>query len=65
MPTNGLSIEPLKLKLLAGEQKATEKFCERGYSPLKTDLRQLSRAGRRSMGFGCCTPLERTGLGAR
>ena len=26
MPTNGFSIKPLKVKLLAGEQKATEKF---------------------------------------
>ena len=25
MPTNGFSIKPLKVKLLAGEQKATEK----------------------------------------
>ena len=26
MPTSGFSIKPLKVKLLAGEQKATEKF---------------------------------------
>ena len=26
-PTNGFSIKPLKVKLLAGEQKATEKRC--------------------------------------
>ena len=25
LPTNGVSIKPLKVKLLAGEQKATEK----------------------------------------
>ena len=36
MPTNGFSINPLKVKLLAGEQKATEsstvtwEHCQRG-----------------------------------
>ena len=29
MPTSGFSIEPLKVKLLAGEQKATENRCSR------------------------------------
>ena len=28
MPTNGFSIKPLKVKLLAGEQKATEETLE-------------------------------------
>ena len=27
MPTNGFSIKPLKVKLLAGEQKATKYMC--------------------------------------
>ena len=29
LPTKGFSIKPLKVKLLAGEQKATEKFRDR------------------------------------
>ena len=34
MPTNGLSTTPLRVKLLAGEQKATEFLSHRHISPL-------------------------------
>ena len=29
LPTNGFSIKPLEVKLLAGEQKLTEAWCKR------------------------------------
>ena len=46
LPTNGFSIKPLKVKLLAGEQKATEKWLvgipqkhERSFSTTRSSSR--------------------------
>ena len=50
MPTNGFSIKPLKVKVLAGEQKATE-FC-------------LHRE-KRYHHFDCCWGLSKSEAGAR
>ena len=51
LPTNGFSIKPLKVKLLAGEQKATESnsyrsdCCLRAFAPMLT-FRQILECDR-------------------
>ena len=51
MPTNGFSIQPLKVKLLAGEQKATE------------GRRQFRKAHKMLLWSSLLSDLEKKGFG--